>query len=159
MEIFSAIIGWVSAGAIASLVTLAVNGSWERRKLIRAERMRVYADYLAADSERWRAFGDRDGAKKRQDQEGIAEADAIVLKARERMWAAYCHAQVAGSDGVVKEMLRCIRISDERQRAYAGRAKSPANPERMGAIRALVTASRKDLRLRGLPESTFERSG
>lgn len=156
--------GWVTAAALATIIstcaTVGVNYYWERRKLMRSERMSAYADYLAADSERWRAFKNRDGAKKRgpEGAEAQASADKIVQEARDRMWDAYSRAQLVAQKGLVSTMLACIRLSDDRQRAYKMGQKSPGDDQRAAAIRNLVTQGRKDLGLRKLPDETFKKS-
>lgn len=146
----------LAAGTVSALVAFLVSGFWERRKLIRAERVRAYADYLAADSERWKAFGDRDRARKASLEEEAAEQEAIIRRTRHEMWRAYAMTQVSGSPEVVKAMLACLRISDDRQRAFTGRAKSPGQDTRARALAKLVTAARTDLRLKELPLNTFE---
>lgn len=153
--------GWVSAAALATLVstgfTVGLNYYWEKRKLMRSERMSAYADYLAADSERWRAFADRDGAKKKGTEatEALEAADKTVQEARVRMWDAYSRSQLVAQKGLVKAMFTCIRISDDRQRSYTGKSKSPGDDQRKAAIRNLITEGRKDLGLRQLPDKTF----
>lgn len=147
----------VAAGTVSALVAFFVSGFWERRKLIRAERVRAYADYLAADSERWRAFGDRDGARKLLNADEEHAADQIVRQARHEMWRAYALTQVAGSPEVVKAMLTCIRLSDDRQRAFTGRGSAPGQDARQRALAELVTAARRDLQLKALSAETFAR--
>lgn len=155
-----AVLGTASIAAVISAVIALGSGAyWERRKLIRAERVRAYSEYLAADSERWRAFGFARGARRRGDVEAEASADESVARAREDMYRAYTLAQVAGSQEVVSAMLACIRVSDARQRAYAGRAKSPASDARAAALATLVKAARADVHLSPLPPETFARSG
>lgn len=150
---------WVTAGAVASLVTIATTGARERRKLVRAERIRSYAEYLATDSERWAAFAQRYRAKMSGDEASYATADERVKALRDRMYAAYCHAQVAGSEPVVKAMIDCLRVSDARQAAFhASGRRSPGVDDRARALRALVSAARADLKLKSFSEALFAKN-
>lgn len=71
------------------------------------------------------------------------------------MWRAYSQTQIVGSPRVVGAMFRCLKLSDDRQRAWKGRAGSPPSPERAKAIGLLVDAARADLALKPLDKSIF----
>lgn len=49
-------LGWLGGSAVVALLALIVNFRLERKKLIRAERLKCYAEYLAEDSRRWGYF-------------------------------------------------------------------------------------------------------
>ena len=164
---------WLTSAAIATIVAAIVTffstAYWERRKLSRAELIKSIGEYLAADSERWRAFGDRDGLRKAQ---GLAKDPAAFEKfkslpevvavqtrieqARDRMWSAYSHTQIVAPKRVVIAMFRCIKVSDDRQRSFNGLAKSPPNPEHARVIRELVLAARKSFFTRTIKLELFK---
>lgn len=79
-----------------------------------------------------------------------------MKETRDKMWSAYCSAQLAGSPEVVRALYDCLKISDARQMAYHGRGASPAADTRAAALRAAVTAARKDLALEELPRELFK---
>lgn len=142
---------WITSAAVAAAVSIIVTIFWERRKLGRKERADAYADFLSVFSKRWKAFADRDGAKKRGEAAALDEADARVNSLRDELYDAYSRIQILGSQKVVEQALACLRLSDDRNRAF----KMPGAPgvaadARAAALSSFTKASREDLSLKAL---------
>lgn len=127
---------------------------WESIKLDRSTLRTEVGNYLAADSERWRDMAKRSGIVKDSrrhnsdpDPAAIAEITKQAESARDRMWAAYARIQLVAPDEVVQATLKCIRLSDDRSRSFAGVTRSPSNPEHLAVLRDLVAKTRKAFRL------------
>lgn len=148
----SPIFTWITSGAIVTIASILTTSFWERRKLNRTERSKAYASFLSAFSQRWRAFGDRDGARKREDAEAEAEADSRVKVLRDVLYAEYAHIQVLASQPVVEAAFRLVTLSDARQRSFATEGQTPGvgADTRSAALAAFVAVARKELGLAGI---------
>jgi hypothetical protein len=127
---------------------------WENIKLDRSTLRTEVGNYLAADSERWRDMAKRSGIVKDArrnnsdpDPAAIAPISKQAESARDRMWAAYARIQLVAPDEVVQATLKCIRLSDDRNRSFAGVTRSPSNPEHLAVLRDLVAKTRNAFRL------------
>lgn len=139
---------WITSAAVAAFVSILVTVRWERKKLSRAERSSAYSDFLSVFSQRWRAFGDRDGAKKRGDLTSLAELESRVISLRDDLYDAYTCIQILGSQDVIERALACVRLADDRNRAFKNPAlKGVGADERSAALAAFVRACRDDLSL------------
>src|SRR4051812_17073859 len=114
--------------------------------------------FLSAQSRRWRAFSDRDGATKRADEQGASEADDRAMAARDDAYDAYAQIQILGSRTVVTEALKYLRLLDKRNRAFKTAGKTPGvgSDERANVLATFVTAARKDVGLTALRSSDLD---
>lgn len=137
---------WITAAAIASLIAVVVANYWEHRKLNRAEKIDAYAAFLSVFSRRWRAFGDRDGARKRGDLTELASLDERVTALRDDLYEAYTRIQMLGSQDVVEKAIELIRLGDDRNRSFKTNGAVPGVgvDRKQAAIAAFVRAARKD---------------
>lgn len=164
--------GWITAAAIATLISTGVTGGlayyWERRKLNRSERSAAYSSFLDKFSQRWRAFADRDGALKEQRRQAAAQSpdveateraiadvarwDLRAVELRDELYEAYTRIQILSPQTVVEAALKLVRISDDRNRAFKDPARytSPANDSRSAALADFVRCAREDLGVKRL---------
>lgn len=146
--------------------TIRHQSTWESLRLLRAERARAAADFLAAASEHWEALQSRDKLAERWGfgHSQLDAADRKVTERRERMWAAQVHVQVSGSSGLVAAMNEVVALQKRYHVAYIGDYAPDATPrqaaterptiaQRSAAIKEVVSTARSDLMLEPLDPS------
>lgn len=148
----SGILNWLTAAAVVAVASVAINTYWERRKLNRSERSQAYAAFLHAFSRRWRAFGDRDGAKRADDSLAFDAAESRILDLRDDLYESYTKIQILAPQDVVEAALQCVRLSDQRNKAFKqpSKHKGVGIDARNAVLAEFVRAARDDLGLKAL---------
>lgn len=146
---------WISlipTAVVAAVISGIINIFWERRKLSRTEKANAYSEFLRATSKRWRAFGDRDGARKARDEAEVERLNEHLRSIRDEQWGAYALVQIVGSPDAAAKALTLIRAFDDRNKNFInpGSGRNIGGDQRTEMQNSFVAAARKDMGLRKL---------